>query len=115
MALYELKLCATPSYYFSHEANVNRYQVFPTSDNTTSYVSDTVYQSPYGNRTSIFQATVNSGDTVVLQGRIHADFDWIDIVTITDGSVLQEVVTAPMYRAVVTNTSGSAVVAAMSI
>lgn len=100
---------------FPYEANVNRYQVFPTSDNTTSYVSDTVYQSPYGNRTSVFQATVNSGDTVVLQGRIHADFDWIDIVTITDGSVLQEVVTAPMYRAVVTNTSGSAVVAAISI
>ena len=103
------------SFLFPYEAIVNRYQVFPTSDNTTSYTSDTVYQSPYGNRTCVFQATVNSGDTVVLQGRIHKDFNWIDIVTITDGSVLQEVVTAPMYRAVVTNTSGSAVVAAISI
>ena len=94
---------------------MKRLHEFNTSDNTTSYVSETVHQSPYGNRTTVFQATVNAGDTVVLQGRISADFNWIDIITITDGSVLMEVVTAPMYRVVVTNTSGSAVVAAMSI
>lgn len=97
------------------EANVNRYQVFSTSDNTTSYVSDTVYLSPYGNRTSVLQATVPAGDSLVIQGRIHPDFDWTDIVTITEGTVLQEIVTAPMYRAVATNTSGVATVAAISI
>lgn len=93
----------------------NKFKTFFTADNTVTYVSSPVDRDSVGNRTCVFQAKVNTGDTVVLQARIDPSMDFVDVLTATDDSVLQEVVTAAEFRVNVTNTSGQAVVCAISI
>lgn len=93
----------------------NKFKTFFTADNTVTYVSSPVDRDSVGNRTCVFQAKVNTGDTVVLQARIDPSMDFVDVLTATDDSVLQEVVTAAEFRVNVTNTSGQAVICAISI
>jgi len=93
----------------------NKFKTFFTADNTVTYVSSPVDRDSVGNRTCVFQAKVNTGDTVVLQARIDPSMDFVDVLTAVDDSVLQEVVTAAEFRVNVTNTSGQAVVCAISI
>lgn len=93
----------------------NALQVFQASDLTTSYTSNVLSFQTRGNRTGMFQANINSGDTAVLQARVGSSFDWIDIVTVSDAAALQEVVLAPEFRLVVTNTSGLEVLAAIHV
>jgi len=82
---------------------------FGTADNTVSYTSDTQKIELRGNRTGVFQCNINTGDTLVLQARASLDLNWIDILTVTDEDTLQEVILAPYFQVVVTNTSGLAV------
>lgn len=93
----------------------NKFKVFSTTTNTATYVSSPIDRDSVGNRTCVFQAKVNTGDTVVLQARIDESMDFVDVLTATDSSVLQEVVTAAQFRVNVTNTSGQAVICAMSV
>jgi len=89
------------------------FKLFNTTDNTTSYTSEEVKFETRGNRTGVFQANVSSGDSITLQSRIDNTFDWADIVTVADANEIQEVILAPYFRVVVTNTSGNAVVAGL--
>jgi len=93
----------------------NKFKVFETPTNTASYVSSPIDRDSVDNRTCVFQAKINSGDTVVLQGRIDASMDFVDILTTTGANILQEVTTAAEFRVNVTNTSGAAVICAISI
>ena len=82
---------------------------------TVSYDSDVTKFETRGNRTGIFQTNCNSGDTVVLQARISPDFDWIDVLTVSDANAQQEIIMSPQFRVVVTNTSGLEVLAAIHV
>jgi hypothetical protein len=82
---------------------------------TVSYDSDALKFETRGNRTGIFQTNCNSGDIVKLQARLSSDFNWIDVLTVSDADAQQEVVMSPEFRVVVTNTSGLEVLAAMHI
>ncbi len=82
---------------------------------TVSYNSDVTKFETRGNRTGIFQTNCNSGDTVVLQARISTDFDWIDVLTVSDANAQQEIIMSPQFRVVVTNTSGLEVLAAIHV
>lgn len=93
----------------------NNFKTFATPTNTASYVSSPMERDSVGNRTCVFQAKINTGDTVVLQARIDESMDFVDVLTATDTSILQEVVTAAQFRVNVTNTSGQAVICAISI
>jgi predicted transcriptional regulator len=93
----------------------NNFKTFATPTNTASYVSSPIDRDSVGNRTCVFQAKINTGDTVVLQARIDESMDFVDVLTATDTNVLQEVVTAAQFRVNVTNASGQAVICAMSI
>jgi predicted transcriptional regulator len=93
----------------------NKFKTFATPTNTASYVSSPIDRDSVGNRTCVFQAKINTGDTVVLQARIDESMDFVDVLTATDTNVLQEVVTAAQFRVNVTNASGQAVICAMSI
>lgn len=93
----------------------NKFKTFATTTNTVTYVSSPIDRDSVGNRTCVFQAKINTGDTVVLQARIDESMDYVDVLTATDDSVLQEVVTAAQFRVSVTNTSGQAVICAMSV
>jgi predicted transcriptional regulator len=93
----------------------NKFKTFATTTNTASYVSSPIDRDSVGNRTCVFQAKINTGDTVVLQARIDESMDFVDVLTATDTNVLQEVVTAAQFRVNVTNASGQAVISAMSI
>jgi len=93
----------------------NKFKTFDTTTNTVTYVSSPIDRDSVGNRTCVFQAKINTGDTVVLQARIDESMDYVDVLTATDDSVLQEVVTAAQFRVSVTNTSGQAVICAMSV
>ena len=84
-------------------------KLFGTTDNTTSYTSDVQKIELRGNRTGVFQCNINAGDTLVLQGTTSLDLDWVTILTVTDENALQEVILAPYFQVVVTNTSGLAV------
>ena len=95
--------------------SANNFKVFFTPDNTTTYVSSPIRQDSPNNRTCVFQANVNTGDTVVLQARLDDSMDFVDVLTATDSNVLQEVVTAAQFRVSVTNTSGQAVTCAMAV
>lgn len=88
---------------------------FKATDLTTSYTSDALKFETRGNRTGIFQVDCNAGDSAVLQARLSSDFHWIDIVTVSDSAGLQEVVLAPQFRVVVTNTSGQEVLGAIHV
>jgi hypothetical protein len=92
-----------------------RFKVFQTADNTVSYTSGILYFDPHDNQTSVFQANMNSGDTLVLKGRIDESLPFVNILTVKGCDIIQEVVTVSEYQVVVTNTSGSAVVAAITI
>ena len=70
------------------------------------YISDVVTFPALGYRSGVFQAQVNAGDSVTLQGRIADDFEWVDILTYSDTGGLTEVVLAPQMRVVATVTSG---------
>ena len=82
---------------------------------TVSYASDVTKFETRGNRTGIFQANCNAGDTIVLQARISSDFNWIDVITVSDADAQQEVIMSPEFRVVVTNTSGLEVLAAIHV
>jgi hypothetical protein len=82
---------------------------------TVSYDSDVTIFETRGNRTGIFQTNCNTGDTVVLQARISADYNWINVITVSDADAQQEVIMAPEFRVVVTNTSGLEVLAAIHV
>lgn len=93
----------------------NKFKIFSTTDNTLSYTSSPVDRDSINNRTCVFQAKINAGDTVVLQARISDSMEFVDVLTATDTSLLQEVVTASQFRVITTNTSGQAVICAISI
>jgi len=82
---------------------------------TVSYDSDVTKFETRGNRTGIFQANCNSGDTVELQARISSDFNWLTVITVSDADAQQEIIMAPEFRVVVTNTSGLEVLAAVHV
>lgn len=94
--------------------SANNFKTFFTTDNTTTYVSSPIDRESERNRTCVFQATLQTGDTVVLQGRIDESMPFVNILTATDEDILQEVVTAAQFRVSVTNTSGQAVVCALA-
>ena len=94
--------------------SANNFKTFFTTDNTTTYVSSPIDRESERNRTCVFQATLQTGDTVVLQGRIDDSMPFVNILTATDEDILQEVVTAAQFRVSVTNTSGQAVVCALA-
>jgi len=95
--------------------SATNFKVFFTVDNTTSYTSSPIQRSLIQNRTVVFQATIPTGDTVVLQARLDPSLPFVDVLTATDTNILQEVVAAPEFRVVVTNTSTSSVIAALTI
>jgi len=84
-------------------------KTFGTPDYTISYTSDIQKIELRGNRTGVFQANLNTGDTLILKGKVDLDLDWVNILTVTDENALQEVVLAPYFQVEVTNTSGLAV------
>ena len=86
-------------------------RLFATADNTTSYTSDTEFFASRGYRTGVLQVEIGSGDEVILQGRVAGSMSWLDILDVHTNSTITEVVLAPQMRVVVTNHSGSAVVA----
>ena len=88
---------------------------FQAADLTASYSSDIVKFETRGNRTGIFQVNCNTGDTAILQARLSSDFDWMDVVTASDANAQQEIILAPEFRMVVTNTSGIEVLAAVHV
>ena len=88
---------------------------FQATDLTASYSSDVVKFETRGNRTGIFQVNCNTGDTAILQARLSSDFDWMDVVTASDANAQQEIILAPEFRMVVTNTSGLEVLAAVHV
>ncbi len=90
-------------------------KLFTAPSLTVSYDSDVTQFETRGNRTGIFQTNCNSGDTVKLQARVSAEFNWIDVLTVSDADAQQEVVMSPEFRVVVTNTSGSEVLAAIHV
>ena len=94
--------------------SANGFKTFFTSDNTTTYLSSPVDRESDRNRTCVFQASINVGDTVILQGRIDESMPFVDILTATDEDIIQEVVTAAQFRVSVTNTSGQAVICALA-
>lgn len=85
--------------------------LFQTTDNTVSYTSGTVHTSPLGYRTGVFQAQLQAGDNIVLQGRLAPEMDFEDILESDGMSIIYEIVLAPELRVVVTNTSGQPVIA----
>ena len=44
-----------------------------------------------------------------------SDFNWIDVITVSDADAQQEVIMSPEFRVVVTNTSGLEVLAAIHV
>lgn len=94
--------------------SANGFKTFFTTDNTSTYVSSPLDRESERNRTCVFQANINTGDTVVLQGRIDESMPFVNILTATDENILQEVVTVAQFRVSVTNTSGQAVVCALA-
>jgi len=88
---------------------------YGAADYTVSYTSDVQKVELRGNRTGVFQANLNTGDSLVLQGRLNSSFNWVDILTAQDTDVLIEVTLAPETQLIVTNTSGSAVNAGLHI
>lgn len=82
---------------------------------TVSYDSDVTKFETRGNRTGIFQTNCSSGDIVILQARLSSDFNWIDVLTVSDADAQQEVIMSPEFRVVVTNTSGLEVLAAIHV
>ena len=88
---------------------------YGTSDYAVSYTSDIQKVELRGNRTGVFQANLNTGDSLVVQGRLNNSFNWVYILTASDSDVLSEIVLAPETQIVVTNTSGSAVEAGLHI
>jgi len=95
--------------------SANNFKVFYASDNTVTYVSSPIQQDSNQNRSVVFQANVNTGDTVVLQARLDSSMEWVNILTATDDDIMQEVITAAEFRISVTNTSGLAVKCAMAV
>ena len=91
------------------------FKQYGTSDYTVSYTSDIQKVELRGNRTGVFQANLNTGDSLVVQGRINDSFNWVDILTAADTDLITEIVLAPETQVIVTNTSGSAVVAGLHI
>jgi len=99
--------------------NFSLYPFVPDSgvletDYAVSYVSYPIRMTTRGNRTSLFQCNCPSGDSVILQARVADDLNWVDVLE-TGTDTLTEIVTAPQYRVVVTNTSGTDVVAKVHI
>ena len=94
--------------------SANGFKTFFTTDNTSTYVSSPLDRESERNRTCVFQANINTGDTVVLQGQIDESMPFVNILTATDENILQEVVTVAQFRVSVTNTSGQAVVCALA-
>jgi len=90
-------------------------KTYGAADYTTSYTSDIQKVELRGNRTGVFQANLNTGDSLVLQGRLNNSFNWVDILTATDSDVLSEITLAPETQLVVTNVSGLAVNAGLHI
>ena len=88
---------------------------YGSSDYTVSYTSDIQKVELRGNRTGVFQANLNTGDSLTVQGRLNSSFNWVDILTASDSDVLSEIVLAPETQIVVTNVSGLAVEAALHI
>ena len=88
---------------------------YGTSDYTVSYTSDIQKVELRGNRTGVFQANLNTGDSLIVEGRINDSFNWVEILTASDNSLITEIVLAPQTRVIVTNTSGSAVEAGLHI
>lgn len=88
---------------------------YGAADYTVSYTSDIQKSELRGNRTAVFQANLTTGDSLVLQGRIHSSFNWVTILTASDADVLSEVTLAPETQITVTNTSGLAVNAALHV
>ena len=88
---------------------------FYADDFTSSYTSNGILFETRGNRSGVFQATLSSGDSISLQARVSSDFDWVEILTASDANVMQEIILAPYFRIVVTNTSGNEVKAAISL
>lgn len=86
-------------------------RLFATADNTVSYTSETEYFASRGYRTGVVQIDIGSGDEAILQGRVADSMTWLDILDVHTSSTISEVVLAPQMRVVVTNHSGSAVVA----
>lgn len=85
--------------------------LFKTADYTVSYTSGTVHTAPLGYRTGVFQAQLQTGDNIVLQGRVGPEMEFKDILESDGMPIIYEVVLAPEMRVVVTNTSGQPVVA----
>lgn len=90
-------------------------KTYGASDYAVSYTSDIQKVELRGNRTGVFQANLNTGDSLILQGRLNSSFNWVDILTASDSDVLSEITLAPQTQVVVTNTSGSAVIAGLHI
>ena len=82
---------------------------------TVSYTSDVNKFEVRGNRTGIFQANCNAGDSITLQARLSSDFNWIDLISVSDADAQQEIILSPEVRVVVTNTSGLEVLAAVHV
>ena len=91
------------------------FKLYGTSDNTVSYTSDIQKVELRGNRTGVVQANLNTGDSLVLQGRLNNSFNWVTILEASDSDILSEITLAPETQIVVTNTSGSAVIAGLHI
>jgi len=88
---------------------------YGASDYAVSYTSDIQKVELRGNRTGVFQANLNTGDSLILQGRLNNSFNWVTILEASETDVLSEITLAPETQIVVTNTSGSAVNAGLHI
>lgn len=89
----------------------NAERLFATSDNTVDYTSDTQYFASRGYRTGVFQVELQSGDEVVLQGRVSDSMSWLDLLDVHTSSTITEVVLAPQMRVVATNHSATSIIA----
>lgn len=90
-------------------------KTFTDASLIVSYSSDPIYFETRGNRTGIFQINCPAGDSAVLQARLSADYNWVNVLTVTGADAQQEVIMAPQFRLVVTNTSGTEVLGAVHV
>ncbi len=79
----------------------------------TNY-SKTIFTSPLGYRTGVFQIVLGPGDSATLQGRVVPNLPFVDILTVTDESGLYEVVLAPEMRVYVVSNSDTVIQAAIT-
>lgn len=93
----------------------NIIQYFEALNYSEAYTSNTLTFETRGNRTGVLQIECSALDSATLQSRVSEQFSWVNIVTVSGNNFVQEIVMAPYFRLVVSNSSGNPVKGAIHI